>query len=215
MTEEHGTSRPDESIVRWALLTGTVGFLGGFVGPMMLLPDSNLGPLLGFVTGPVGAYAGVLMGVARSARSAAPSFMPTIAGWFFAAWLLALVCTFFMVNLVNAQGLVLSAALQAMAVACAIYVFSQRDIREKWSLTARRRAPLAMATLVLIMIVTVFPPVTRPWWGSPQPTATDDRQRRQYRHAIANTNYPIRAQPAKHPDRSVVSLFPCAGTMKP
>ena len=81
-----------------------------------------------------------------------------------------------MVNLVNAVGLLLSLALQAMAVASAIYVFSQRDIRQKWSLTTRRRAPLVIVTLTLILIVTVFPPVMRPWWGSPQPTANNDSQ---------------------------------------
>lgn len=35
---------------------GIVGFLGGFIGPMILTPGANQGPLLGiFVTGPDGA----------------------------------------------------------------------------------------------------------------------------------------------------------------
>ena len=69
-----------------------------------------------------------------------------------------------------------------MAAASAIYVFSQRDIRQKWSLTTRRRAPLAIAALALILILTVFPPVMRNVTlvaghpQTPQPTANDDSQ---------------------------------------
>ena len=42
-----------------ALVVGTVGFLGGFFGPMIFAPDANQGPLLGlFITGPFGFLLG-------------------------------------------------------------------------------------------------------------------------------------------------------------
>lgn len=46
-----------------AAIMGTVGFLGGFVGPMIFAPDANQGPLLGlFITGPLGVVAGAIGG---------------------------------------------------------------------------------------------------------------------------------------------------------
>jgi hypothetical protein len=51
----------------WALVVGTLAFLAGFVGPILLRPDSNQGPLLGiFITGPAGFVLGGLVGFVRS-----------------------------------------------------------------------------------------------------------------------------------------------------
>ncbi len=45
------------------VLGGGAGFLG-FVGPIILSPDSNQGPLLGiFITGPLGFFFGLFLGV--------------------------------------------------------------------------------------------------------------------------------------------------------
>ena len=55
-----------------ALVVGFVSFLAGFVGPILLRPDSNQGPLLGiFITGPAGFVLGGLAGFLRS-RMAGP-----------------------------------------------------------------------------------------------------------------------------------------------
>jgi hypothetical protein len=55
-------------------VVGAVGLVAGVLGPAILTPDSNQGPLLGiFVTGPLGAVAGTLIGiVARRARRKPP-----------------------------------------------------------------------------------------------------------------------------------------------
>ncbi|OYZ01371.1 MAG: hypothetical protein B7Y37_06785 [Sphingobacteriia bacterium 28-36-52] len=46
-----------------SLSAGSLGLLGGFFGPMIFMPDSNLGPLLGiFFTGPIGFVVGFLGG---------------------------------------------------------------------------------------------------------------------------------------------------------
>src|SRR6266513_2959571 len=60
------------AIARWcAGMTAAVGgvsFAVGFVGPILLQPDSPQGPLLGFLyTGPLGAVAGALLGLAVGA----------------------------------------------------------------------------------------------------------------------------------------------------
>jgi hypothetical protein len=56
------------TVFKWcagmALAVGAVGFLAGFVGPILLTPDSPQGPLLGiFITGPGGFVLGALVGL--------------------------------------------------------------------------------------------------------------------------------------------------------
>lgn len=47
----------------WTATLGVAGFLAGFIGPLIVNPDANQGPLLGlFVTGPGGALAGLVLG---------------------------------------------------------------------------------------------------------------------------------------------------------
>ena len=65
---------PGGSILAGALIVGGLGFAGGFLGPMILAPDANQGPMLGlFITGPLGAVLGMIAGFVywkkQSARS--------------------------------------------------------------------------------------------------------------------------------------------------
>jgi hypothetical protein len=51
-----------------AVVLGGIGFLLGFVGPMILTPDANQGPMLGiFITGPAGAVLGAIGGAIAAA----------------------------------------------------------------------------------------------------------------------------------------------------
>ena len=53
--------------IRWALVLGICAFAAGFVGPMVLDPEANIGPLVGIlITGPGGAAAGLLLGAVAS-----------------------------------------------------------------------------------------------------------------------------------------------------
>jgi len=46
----------------WVLLLGGAGFLAGFIGPIILNPDANQGPLVGiFLSGPGGAFLGLIL----------------------------------------------------------------------------------------------------------------------------------------------------------
>jgi hypothetical protein len=51
------------SVLRGGLALGVIGFSLGFFGPMLLMPDSNQGPLLGIlITGPLGFLSGAVSG---------------------------------------------------------------------------------------------------------------------------------------------------------
>ena len=52
--------------MRPAVIVGGIGFLLGFIGPMVLTPGANQGPMLGiFITGPIGFLVGFIWGVGR------------------------------------------------------------------------------------------------------------------------------------------------------
>jgi hypothetical protein len=56
------------SAMRWGAIIGAIGFLAGVIGPILLSPSSNQGPLLGFfITGPLGFVVGVIFGWIRQA----------------------------------------------------------------------------------------------------------------------------------------------------
>jgi hypothetical protein len=74
----------------WILILGAAGFLAGFVGPMIVAPDANQGPLVGiFISGPGGVILGViLLAISRGLRIAPPRQWQILLG---AAALLAVV----------------------------------------------------------------------------------------------------------------------------
>ena len=50
--------------LRWAIALGATGFAAGFFGPMVLDPESNIGPIVGILfTGPGGVAAGFVCGL--------------------------------------------------------------------------------------------------------------------------------------------------------
>jgi hypothetical protein len=52
---------------RWAAILGVIGFLGGFIGPLIFTPGANQGPLLGiFITGPLGVVIGAIVGAIKA-----------------------------------------------------------------------------------------------------------------------------------------------------
>jgi hypothetical protein len=52
------------TMMRWGAIIGVIGFLGGFIGPLIFTPDANQGPLLGiFITGPIGFLLGMVVGL--------------------------------------------------------------------------------------------------------------------------------------------------------
>jgi hypothetical protein len=66
------TQQPENYLLLTAaavLVIGGAGFLCGFIGPIVLNPEANQGPLLGiFVTGPLGALLGAAFGIVATIR---------------------------------------------------------------------------------------------------------------------------------------------------
>ena len=64
------------AMLRGALIVGVIGFIAGFIGPIVFTPGASQGPLRGiFITGPLGLVIGAIAGairwrVNRSARNA-------------------------------------------------------------------------------------------------------------------------------------------------
>ena len=56
------------------LIVGSIGFLFGFIGPLVFRPEANQGPLLGIlITGPLGMVAGFVGGLVVGIRRKRPS----------------------------------------------------------------------------------------------------------------------------------------------
>lgn len=54
---------------RMALIVGLLFFVAGYVGPLFMTPDNNLGPLIGvFGTGPAGFAVGAVIGLIHALR---------------------------------------------------------------------------------------------------------------------------------------------------
>ncbi len=54
-------------MLRWGAVIEGSGFLLGFIGPMIVTPDANQGPLLGiFITGPGGFVLGLAFGLIKA-----------------------------------------------------------------------------------------------------------------------------------------------------
>jgi hypothetical protein len=52
-----------------AVILGGLGFVAGFFGPMILVPQANQGPMLGlFITGPAGVVIGAIAGAVYAKR---------------------------------------------------------------------------------------------------------------------------------------------------
>jgi hypothetical protein len=61
---------PIRQSLRCALILGAVGFAAGFFGPLVLNPESNIGPVIGIlISGPLGAIAGAMLGAIFGALS--------------------------------------------------------------------------------------------------------------------------------------------------
>ncbi|HUJ41478.1 MAG TPA: hypothetical protein VLW54_13130 [Candidatus Acidoferrales bacterium] len=61
---QNDASRPSRppGFFLWVFLLGGAGFLAGFIGPIVLNPDANQGPLVGiFLSGPGGAVLGLIL----------------------------------------------------------------------------------------------------------------------------------------------------------
>lgn len=151
---------PVERILVWAICVGAVSFVAGFFGPLFF-SKSNLDPLLGvFVTGPLGILAGALVGALSVAKESGRLSIACVGS----VWAMTLLYTFLCFGLSAWIGLP-AIPLQFLVVASTIFLFYRRDTRAQLPDGMRRCGPIVVAALMAVLLMTVFPPVIKPWWG--------------------------------------------------
>lgn len=165
------TSHPVARIVVWTLGVGVVSLAAGWFGPAYFAPSSNLASLLGlFVTGPLGALAGALIGALRVAKDSRRMAIACVG----LVWVMTLLYTFWAFDL-GGWAAIPAIPLQLLVLASTIYLFISRPGTAARLTGGRRRCgAIAVAAMTTILLMTLFPPVIRPWWvPAAQQPATD------------------------------------------
>jgi hypothetical protein len=159
-------------IVAWAFCVGSASFDAGLFGPDFFSKSdrtASVGALLGFVTGPLGALVGALIGALSVAKRSGRLSLACIA----AVWVMALLYTFLCFDQGGRLGIP-AIPLQVLVIASIVFLYSRRDTPAELPEDVRRCGPIAIPALLIILFMTLFPPVIRPWWApaTHQPAAT-------------------------------------------
>lgn len=148
-----------------ALVAGSIGFAVGFFGPIVLKPDANLGPIMGIIlTGPAGFLLGPAIGVASLMRQISLADLRKATLWLTVQGVLAcsLYALFAEVYVWAAFGVGLM--LVTIAVGTALFVHTVRRLNPPKPVVAC--AAILLAGAVLMLCLSVFPPVVAPSWGA-------------------------------------------------
>jgi len=158
---DSGRTNPSLQIIATALVVGGISFVGGFIGPV-LFSESNLGPLFGiFVTGPVGTLVGALIGIVRSALHAGGRTIRAELWWLGSVWVLSLLYSW----MFAVVGLgVVPIGLQGLVVVTGAFLLGSSKVRRSLPELARKCGPVVLLAALLIVLTSIFPPVTPPWW---------------------------------------------------
>jgi hypothetical protein len=175
MQSESGGRRASHLVLRivaWALGVGGVSFAAGFFGPILFSNPRavNVGPLLGFlVTGPLGTLVGAWVGALTVAKESGRLSIACIG----LVWLTALLYAFSAFGLGGWLGIP-AIPLQLLVVTSIAFLFSRPETRAQLPDGTRRCGPIAVMALLIILLMTLFPPVIRPWWvpAAQRPAAT-------------------------------------------
>ena len=164
------TQNPAQTIVTSTVLGSVVG-VGAYVLSTVVSPAGNLGPMaIAWLFAPVGAIAGAVWGVARTAwiaRDHVPRLLPV---WMLALWTATLLYTLIWIRLAS-QAVLPAIGLQVLIVAASAFVLHAPTTRAKMPASTLRYGPVAVAAAALIALMTAFPPVVYARWGSqPLPT---------------------------------------------
>lgn len=156
---------PSLQIIVTALVVGGVSFIAGFILPLYF-STSNLGPLLGiFYTGPVGTLVGPLIGIVWSALHAGGRIIRAELWWL--GSVLGLTLLYSMVFGAALLGIV-AVPLMVLVIASGAFLLGNSKVCRSLPEAARRCGPMLLCAAVLILLTSMFPPVTSPWWGQEQ-----------------------------------------------
>jgi hypothetical protein len=164
-------SRALVRILVWAFCVGVVSFAAGWFGPAYFAPSSNLAPLLGiFVTGPLGTLAGALIGALSAAKYSRRLAITCIG----LVWTMTMFYTFWAFYL-GGWAAIPAIPLQLFVLASIIYLlFLRAGTPAQWPDAGPRCGAIAAGAVTTILLMTLFPPVIRPWWvpAAQQPATT-------------------------------------------
>jgi len=149
-----------------SIIAGSIGFAGGFFGPILLSPGSNQGPLLGIlVTGPLGVLLGPVIGVATLVHKTNLESLPKAWRWLAVSWVLS--SGFYALSgggFIMAAKLSVGLMVLSFIVGVALIVHIAKSLQPPEAVNCYNLIILA-GGLVMIFI-SVFPPVVEPSWGS-------------------------------------------------
>lgn len=164
--EAVSSARPDPAyfprILLCSVAAGTIGFAGGFFGPMIFSPGSNQGPLLGIlVTGPLGFLIGPAIGVATLIRRTTLAALPRAASWLTLQLVLAAAFYWLFAEVLAVLGL--GVMFLTALVGVAVFVYAMRHLSP--SRPAVAAGAILLGGIALMIVLSAFPPVMAPWWG--------------------------------------------------
>lgn len=153
-------------IMSTSLSIGVIAFLIGFVGPIILMPEANLGPLLGlFITGPLGFLLGGVIGFWRILYDSKRTIGTLEWGIFLVIWLL-MMGWYLVFFLFGPTAILLGTMCQLVAAVGTALIYLQRC--KKLDQPIDRRFYSGLFAALFIIGTEVFPPVTHPDWARPQ-----------------------------------------------
>ena len=140
-------------IIICGLGLGFISFLAGFLGPIFLKPESNLGPILGiFVTGPLGFLVGLLLGTLWWGWTNKAGSLRTEMLSLFAIWLLSALI-YLLLILFGGFALLMVLGLQiAIVIVGGVLVAAGQKRPAIPPVTTKRRIILMVATAAMTLI---------------------------------------------------------------
>jgi hypothetical protein len=150
-----------DNIIKSAMLIGGISFAVGFVGPL-LFSSSNIGPLIGiFITGPIGGMVGVIWGIVKSSRNANADNMNLILKALLIFWAITMLFLLFIMSFSQGAAF-LVICLQGFIIVSSILMLFPPDSDSKLPENIKQIRLVIVITLIFIMLVSLFPPVTIP-----------------------------------------------------
>jgi len=166
-TETPTTSEPAylSRVIVCSMIAGTVGFAGGFFGPMIFSPGSNQGPLLGIiVTGPLGFLLGPVIGVATLIRRTSLATLPRAASWLALQFVLACGFYWLFAQVFVIAGLGLAMMLATAIVGAVLFARTLRHLDPPRVVVTS--GVILLSGITVMLVLSTFPPVMAPSWGA-------------------------------------------------
>jgi len=154
-SEDH----PSLRIVITSILVGGVAGIAGVIVSLLVWPSNNLAPLFGiFITGPIGLFAGALIGIVESVRNSSRRSVSVELGWLGFLWGFSLL-NMFLAPAVGTEWL--SVALQGLVITTGTFLLINQTARGALSDQARALGPMFLLAAILCLILSIFVAVGR------------------------------------------------------